>query len=150
MSTREAFKIKPLVRLGIIFIFITGGGTLMWTAFLLYYFKASPQEVSKFFLTVTPIGVGFGLILLLLVNRLLVRTFNIFLNVINQVAEKDLTQQIYFPTKDVFGRMALAFNKMVEDIRVTIRQNMETAHLVAEEAHHVSQAVDQASLAKQM
>ncbi|PKM82135.1 MAG: hypothetical protein CVU89_05670 [Firmicutes bacterium HGW-Firmicutes-14] len=145
MSKGQSFKMKPLVRLGIIFISITGGGTLIWTAFLLYYFKATPEQISTLFTGVAPIGVGFGLVLLLMVNRLLVRIFEIFLDVISKVADKDLTQKIVFPTKDVFGRMADAFNKMVEDIRMTIKQNMETAHMVASEANQVSIAVDQAT-----
>jgi len=145
MSKRQAFKIKPLVKLGIIFISITGGGTLVWTAFLLYYLKATSEEISTLFTFVAPIGIGFGLLLLLMVNRLLVKIFEIFLDVISKVADKDLTQQIYFPTKDVFGRMAAAFNKMVEDIRTTIQQNMETADRVASEANQVSLAVEQAT-----
>ncbi len=145
MSKRQAFKIKPLVQLGVIFISITGGGTLVWTAFLLYYLKATAEQLTSLITVVAPIGVGFGLLLLLLVNRLLVRIFEIFLDVISKVADKDLTQKIYFPTKDVFGRMALAFNKMVEDIRMTIHQNMDTAHMVASEANQVSVAVEQAT-----
>lgn len=144
MSKRQ-FKIKPLVQLGIIFITITGGGTLIWTAFLLYYFNASPDQIKKLATVVAPIGICFGLFMLLLVNRLLVRIFEIFSEVISKVADKDLTQKIYFPTKDVFGRMASAFNKMIEDIRLTIHQNMETAHMVAAESNQVSQAVEQAS-----
>jgi len=145
MSKRQVFRIKPLVRLGIIFITITGGGTLVWTAFLLYYFKATSEQISALFSWVAPIGIGFGLLMLLLVNRLLIKIFEIFLDVISKVAEKDLTQKIDFPTRDVFGRMAAAFNKMVEDIRLTIKQNTETAHLVASEANQVSNAVDQAT-----
>jgi len=149
MSKEQAFKIKPLVQLGIIFITITGGGTLVWTAFLLNYLKATNEQLTSLITVVAPIGVGFGLILLLMVNRLLLRIFKIFLDVISKVADKDLTQQIDFPTKDVFGRMAFAFNKMVEDIRSTIKQNMETAHLVASEANQVSDAVEQASVSIQ-
>jgi methyl-accepting chemotaxis protein len=145
MSKRPSFKIKPLVQLGIIFVTITGGGTLVWTAFLLYYLKASSQQITSLVTIVAPMGIGFGLVLLLLVNRLLIRIFEVFLDVISKVADKDLTQKVYFPTKDVFGRMASAFNKMVEDIRLTIHQNMDTAQMVASEANQVSQAVDQAS-----
>jgi len=143
--SKKQFKIKPLVQLGIIFIAITGGGTLIWTAFLLYYFNASPDQIRKLATVVAPIGICFGLFMLLLVNRMLVRIFEIFSEVIGKVADKDLTQKIYFPTKDVFGRMASAFNKMIEDIRLTIHQNMETARMVAVESNQVSQAVEQAS-----
>jgi len=143
--SKKQFKIKPLVQLGIIFIAITGGGTLIWTAFLLYYFNASPDQIRKLATVVAPIGICFGLFMLLLVNRMLVRIFEIFSEVIGKVADKDLTQKIYFPTKDVFGRMASAFNKMIEDIRLTIHQNMETARMVAAESNQVSQVVEQAS-----
>ena len=149
MSNRQVFKIKPLVQLGIIFISITGGGTLIWTAFLLYYFRATPEEIKSLFMWVAPIGIGFGLVLLLLVNRMLVKIFEIFLNVISKVADKDLTQKIDFPTNDVFGRMAKAFNKMVDDTRQTIKQNKETAQLVSAEANEVSIAVDQATASVQ-
>lgn len=145
MSKRASFKIKPMVQLGIIFVTITGGGTLVWTGFLLYYLKATSEQISTLFTVVAPIGIGFGLIMLLLVNRLLGRIFQIFLDVISKVADQDLTQNIYFPTKDVFGRMAAAFNKMVEDIRLTIKQNTETANMVASEANQVSAAVEQAT-----
>lgn len=145
MSKREAIKIKPLVRLGLIFTIITGGGTFLWTAFLLYYFKATPQQMSALFTTVTPFALVACLLLLLLVNRVLVRTFQVFLDAINKVADKDLSQEILFPTNDVFGRMATAFNKMVSDIRLTIKQNLETAQMVAIEANEVSGAVSEAS-----
>ena len=145
MSKGQAFRIRPLVKLGIIFIAITGGGTLIWTAFLLYYLKATQEQLTTLITVVAPIGVSFGLVLLMLVNGLLTRIFKLFLDVISKVAEKDLTQQIIFPTKDVFGRMAAAFNKMVEDIRMTIHQNMQTAQLVALEANQVSVAMEQTS-----
>ncbi len=143
MSKRRTFR--PLIQLGIIFICITGGGTFIWTAFLLNYFAATPEQLRRLITGVLPIGICFGLLLLLLVNRLLIKVFGIFSDVISKVADKDLTQRIYFPTKDVFGRMADAFNKMVEDIRTTIQQNMETAHLVASEAGQVSVAVEGAA-----
>lgn len=146
MSKGQAFKIRPLVKLGIIFIAITGGGTLIWTTFLLYYFQATREQLTSLITVVAPIAVGFGLLLLLLVNRLLTKIFQIFLDVISKVADKDLTQQIEFPTNDVFGRMAAAFNKMVEDIRLTIHQNMQTAQLVASEASEVSAAMDQTTV----
>lgn len=145
MSKRQAFKMKPLVQLGVIFISITGGGTLVWTAFLLYYLQATKEQITPLITVVGPIGIGFGLLMLLLVNRLLVKIFEIFLDATSKVADKDLTQKIYFPTTDVFGRMAIAFNKMVEDIRLTIHQNMDTAHMVASEAGQVSSAVEQAT-----
>lgn len=145
MSKGQTFRVKPLVQLGIIFISITGGGTLIWTVFLLSYFNATPEQLRTLITWVVPIGIIFGLLMLLLVNRLLVRIFEIFSDVVNKVADKDLTQKICFPTKDVFGRMAAAFNKMVEDIRMTIRQNMETAQMVASEAGQVSGSVEQAT-----
>lgn len=143
MSKGQVIRIKPLIRLGIIFITITVGGAFSWTAFLLRYFKATPQQMYKLLITVGPIALVVGLLVLFLVNRLLVRTFRVFLDSISKVADKDLTQEIVFPTNDVFGKMANAFNKMVEDIRLTVRQNMETAQMVAFEANQVSAAVDE-------
>lgn len=145
MSKRHSFKIKPMVQLGVIFIAITAGGTLIWTTFLLYYFKATSSQIQTLFTGVAPIGLISGLSLLYLVNRLLVRVFRIFSDIISRVADRDLTQRILFPTKDVFGRMAEIFNKMVEDIQNTIRQNLETAGFVAVEANQVSAAVEEAT-----
>ncbi len=145
MSKRQSLKIRPLLQLGIIFISITAGGTLIWTAFLMYYFDASSAQIRTLATGVAPIGIISGLSLLYLVNRLLVRIFKIFNEIISKVANRDLTQRIYFPTKDVFGRMAEEFNKMVEDIQNTIGQNLQTAGFVAEEANQVSAAVEEAT-----
>ncbi|HWI55163.1 MAG TPA: methyl-accepting chemotaxis protein [Desulfobacteria bacterium] len=144
MSRGQAKRIRPLILLGFIFITLTVGGTFLWTAFLLRYFKATPEQMYRLFITVAPFSLIIGFLLLVLVNRVLVRTFEVFLDSISKVADKDLTQEIDFPTNDVFGKMAAAFNKMVEDIRLTIRQNMETAQMVAYEANQVSAAVEEA------
>lgn len=145
MSRGHNLKVRPLVQLGVIFTFITVGGTFIWTAFLLYYFKASPDQIRTLFIGVAPIGIVSCALLLYLVNRLLTRIFRLFSDVISKVADRDLTQRINFPFKDVFGRMAEAFNKMVEDIQGTIRQNLETAKYVAQEANQVSSAVEGAT-----
>ncbi len=145
MSRGQVIRIKPLIRIGFIFVTLTLGGTFLWTAFLLRYFNATSEQMYSLFITVAPFTLIIGLLMLFLVNRLLVRTFRVFLDSISKVADKDLTQEINFPTNDVFGKMADAFNKMVEDIRLTIRQNMETAQMVAFEANQVSAAVEEAA-----
>lgn len=147
MSKGPSFFIKPMVRLGIIFVAITGGGTLVWTIFLMNYFGATPEQTKQLVTGVMPIGVISGLLILFMVTRMLERIIKVFLRATDQVADGDLTEEIYFPTKDVFGRMANAFNKMVADIRETVRQAASTAENVATESQQVSVATEEATAA---
>jgi methyl-accepting chemotaxis protein len=145
MSNKYKFKLKPFWRLGIVFITITVGGTMIWTALLAYYLGATREQLFLTLGPVIPVGIGAGLLILGYLKQLLDKIFNIFLVAISKVAEGDLTQSIYFPTNDVFGKMAEAFNKMVTDIRETVAQNVETAVGVAHEAASVSKATENAT-----
>lgn len=149
MSKGPSFRIKPMVRLGLIFVAITGGGTLVWTLFLMHYFGATPEQTKQLVTGVMPVGVISGLLILYMVTRILKSIFQVFLQATNRVAEGDLTGEIYFPTKDVFGRMATAFNKMVKDIRDTVQQSASTANNVACESQQVSDATQEATAALQ-
>lgn len=147
MAQQGLLKFKPFVLLGIVFISITGGGTLVWTAFLLYYLKAPKDLTMTLIATVIPIGVIAGLAILLFVIKLLKSIIKPFLSATNRVAERDLTQKLYFPSKDIFGQMSQAFNKMVGDVRETIMQTADTADEVADEANKVSVAVESTTAA---
>lgn len=148
MSKKQA-KIRPVVQLGIIFITTAWGGTLLWTYYLLNYLGATREQVIKLITIMVPIGIGSGLLLIYFVNRLLSEVFKVFLDITSKVADKDLTQEISFASRDIFGKMAVAFNKMVGDIRQTIQQTKDTADMVASEASQVSVAVEQVSASAQ-
>ncbi|MDA8234363.1 MAG: methyl-accepting chemotaxis protein [Clostridia bacterium] len=145
MSNGGFFRYKPFYRLAFVFILITGGGTLIWTSFLTQYLHASKEEITTLFLAVIPVGFISGLLILLYVNHLLNNLIKTFLEANNKVAEGDLTQAIYFPSTDIFGRMAEAFNKMARDIREMVTQSSEIAMGVASEAAQVSSAVEHAT-----
>lgn len=145
MSNKYRFKLKPFWKLGIVFITITGGGTLIWTALLAYYLQVSREQFLLILGPVVPIGFVAGMLIFGYLNKLLNKIFNVFLDAISKVAEGDLTQHIDFPTDDIFGKMASAFNKMVKDIRETVGQNVETAVGVAHEAASVSMATEKAT-----
>lgn len=138
-------RLKPYTKLGLVFIAITLGGTLIWTVGLLRYFGANQAEIIKFVLPVIPIGLIAGLAILLYVIKLLNAIINDFLEATNQVAEGNLTTNIDFPTNDIFGRMASGFNKMVNDIRGIMIQNKEIAVGVAQEANAVSVSTEEAT-----
>lgn len=145
MRKKSSYAISPLVWLGLIFISVTGLGTLIWTYYLLRYFHASPEDVRRILLWVIPIGLLSGLLILLLVNRMLINIIKRFLVAISAMAERDLTRTVDFHTKDVFGQMAQAFNKMVQDIRSTVKSNLEMADQVANEANQISMAAEEES-----
>lgn len=147
MAKQGLLKFKPFVLLGLVFISITGGGTLVWTTFLLYYLKAPDELIMTLIATVIPIGILSGLGILLFVIKLLKNIIKPFLVATNKVAERDLTQELYFPSKDIFGEMSKAFNKMVADVRETIVQTADTADEVADEAKKVSIAVESTTAA---
>jgi len=145
MSKDGLLKYKPFIRLAIVFILITGGGTLVWTFFLTQYLQATWEQIRTLFILVVPVGFLSGLLILLYVNRMLNNIIKPFMEGNNKVAEGDLTHSIYFPSEDIFGRMAVAFNKMVRDVRETVAQNSDIAHGVAAEAAQVSTAVEEAT-----
>ncbi len=147
MSKGPSFIIKPMVLLGIIFVTITGGGTLVWTIFLMNYLNATPEQTRSLVTGVMPIGIVSGLLILLMVTKILNKTFKVFLQATNKVADGDLTSNVIFPTKDVFGRMATAFNKMTADIRETVKQASVAANNVATESQQVSVATEEAMAA---
>lgn len=145
MSNEYRYKLKPFWKLGIVFMSITGGGTMVWTVFLAYYLGVGEKQLWALLGPVIPIGFIAGILILAYLKNLLTNIFNIFLQAISKVAEGDLTQKICFPTDDIFGEMAAAFNKMVVDVRETVSQNIETAVRVANEAGEVSTATEEAT-----
>ena len=145
MSNGGFFRYKPFLRLAFVFILITGGGTLVWTSFLIKYLNATSEQITTLFIAVVPVGFFSGLLILLYVNQMLNNIIKPFLEANNKVAEGDLTHATNFPSNDIFGRMAIAFNKMVSDIREMVNQSSEIANGVASEAAQVSLAMEQAA-----
>ncbi|AVX19469.1 Methyl-accepting chemotaxis protein [Carboxydocella sporoproducens DSM 16521] len=139
------WKYRPFWRLGVVFLTVTGGGTLIWTAFLAWYLEVPDDKLLAIFGPVIPIGVVAAAAILAYVNRLLVEVLTIFADAAKRVAEKDLTTTIYFPTSDIFGKTAEAFNKMIVDVRATVQQSAVTAEGVTKEAVEVSKATESAT-----
>ncbi|AVX29886.1 MULTISPECIES: methyl-accepting chemotaxis protein [unclassified Carboxydocella] len=139
------WKYRPFWRLGVVFLTVTGGGTLIWTAFLAWYLEVPDDKLLAIFGPVIPIGVVAAAAILAYVNRLLVEVLTIFADAAKRVAEKDLTTTIYFPTNDIFGKTAEAFNKMIVDVRATVQQSAVTAEGVTKEAVEVSKATESAT-----
>lgn len=139
------WKYRPFWRLGTVFLLVTGGGTLIWTAFLVWYLDVPQEKLLTVLGPVIPIGVVAAAAILAYVNRLLVEVLTIFADAAKRVADKDLTTTVYFPTNDVFGKMAEAFNKMIADVRETVQQSAVTAEGVTREAVDVSRATESAT-----
>ncbi|MCL4517157.1 MAG: methyl-accepting chemotaxis protein [Firmicutes bacterium] len=147
MTARRGLRVDPFILITGFFLGITGVGTLVWTGYLLYFFKASAGQIRFLFAWVILVGLISGGILAWIVTGILKRTLNLFLEPMHRVSDGDLTQRINFEARGIFGQLAITFNQMMGSLSQIVQQSLDTAREVSQAAKTLSRAIEETSTA---
>ncbi|MGE5577597.1 MAG: methyl-accepting chemotaxis protein [Syntrophothermus sp.] len=143
MTTGRALRVDPFILITAFFLGVTGVGTLVWTGYLFYFFKASTEQIRLLLTWVILIGLASGGILAGIVTRLLKKTLNLFLEPMHRISEGDLTQRINFEVRGIFGQLAVTFNQMMGSLSQIVHQSVETAREVNQAAKTLAGAIEE-------
>lgn len=85
----------------------------------------------------------------LLLNRMLTKPVNLLIRGTEPVCKGDLTQRIDFNTKDELGRLANAFNEIVESMHEMVSQVRNSADRVASSSQEMSSSAQEMNASTQ-
>lgn len=134
----------PFAKAAAGFLAVTGGGTVIWSGFLFWYFHASARQIFTLSLWVAIIGLAAGAVLIWAIGGLFRRALQDFLDSMVLVAQGDLTRGAAFTGGGLFGRLAGAFNDMLGSVRQLVSGAAEAARNTQQASSHLATSLQQA------
>ncbi len=106
---------------------------------------AGIDSVLKKFSAVALIAIAISLLLNVLMGRLIVGPLKETVEVIEKIAEGDLTRELHVASRDEIGRLAQSVNRMRENMGEAVGQSVVTSQALSEAASEQAAALEETS-----
>ncbi|GIN19179.1 MAG TPA: methyl-accepting chemotaxis protein [Bacillus bacterium] len=101
------------------------------------------SNTTTILITISILTFVFCIFLGLILTRVIARPLNEMANLVEKVAEGDLTETSDIKTKDEVGKLAQSFNSMVLNLRATVQNILSAAENLSASSEQVSASTDE-------